>query len=191
MATTRRDFIQLVGLNGLAVAATGCATARPAHAPAVVPQAAPPLGAPGTRSSIIRLSSNENSAGPGPKVLAAMQEAFGIANRYSFRLGRDLNEAIAASAGVGQGQVLLGCGSSEILDAACLAFLSADRGLVTALPTFELPAGRAETLGARIVAVPVDDQLRLDLGQMADRGLTKIRISTALRQLDRLSQRKR
>ena len=69
MATSRRGFIQLLGLNGLAVAATGCATTRPARTPAVAPQPAPPLGAPGTRSALIRLSSNENSAGPGGKVL--------------------------------------------------------------------------------------------------------------------------
>ncbi len=169
MATSRRSFIQLVGLNGLAVAATGCATTRPARTPAVTPQEAPPLGAPGTRSSVIRLSSNENSAGPGAKVLAAMQDSFDVANRYAFRLPSDLTDALAASLGVQPSQVTLGCGSSEILDVAAGAFLGPDRALVTAKPTFELLSGRAQMWGAQVVDVPVDSELRLDLGQMAQR----------------------
>lgn len=168
MATSRRGFIQLVGLNGLAVAATGCATAPPARTPAVTPQV-PPLGAPGTRSSLLRLSSNENSAGPGEKVLAAMQDSFGVANRYAFRLPSDLADAIAASLGVQPSQVALGCGSSEILDSAGAAFLGPGRALVTAMPTFELLSGRAATWGAEVIDVPVDAALKLDLDQMASR----------------------
>ncbi len=169
MATSRRGFIQLVGLNGLAVAAAGCATARPARTPAVAPQEALPLGWPGTRSILIRLGSNENSAGPGANVLAAMQAAFGVANRYAFRLPSDLADAVAASLGVQPSQVTLGCGSSEILDAAACAFLGPHRGLVTAVPTFELLSHRAQGQGAPVVEVPVDSELRLDLGQMAQR----------------------
>lgn len=168
MAATRRHFLQFVGLNGLAVAATGCATAGPTAAPATL-QSAPPLGAPGTRSSLIRLSSNENSAGPGAKVLAAMQESFSIANRYAFRLPSDLTDFLAGALGVEPSQVTLGCGSSEILDAAASAFLAPGRGLVTALPTFELLAGRARAEGVPVVEVPVDSELRLDLDQMARR----------------------
>ena len=169
MATSRRGFIQLVGLNGLAVAAAGCATTSPARTPVAVAQNTPPLGAPGTRSSLIRLSSNENSAGPGEKVLAAVQDSFGVANRYAFRLPSELSEAVAASLGVQGSEVTLACGSSEILDASAAAFLGPDRALVTAMPTFELLSGRAATWGARVVDVPVDGELRLDLEQMAQR----------------------
>ena len=131
MSTSRRGFIQLVGL---AAAASRV-------------EAAQPLGAPGTRSSIIRLSSNENSSGPGPRVMAAIEDAFSLVNRYNFRNAHQLGGAIAPIAGVGADNVILGCGSSEILDAACLAFLRPDLGLLTASPTFELVADRAEQLG--------------------------------------------
>jgi histidinol-phosphate aminotransferase len=166
MATSRRDFIQLVGSGGLAIAAAGCATSSSSRTPSVGP-AAPPLGAPGTRSALLRLSSNENSAGPGEKVLAAMRDAFDVANRYSFRLGGELNDAVAASLGVNPSNVVLGCGSSEILDASVAAFVDANRGLVTASPTFELVAARAQAAGAKVVAPPVDAELRLDLERMA------------------------
>jgi histidinol-phosphate aminotransferase len=163
MATSRRGFIQLVGLNGLAAAA----------APVARLDATQPLGAPGTRSSIIRLSSNENSSGPGPRVIAAIEDAFSLVNRYNFRNARELGGAIAPIAGVGADNVILGCGSSEILDAACLAFLQPDLGLLTASPTFELVSDRAEQLGILSAAVPVDSQLRLDLTQMAERARGK------------------
>ena len=96
-----------------------------------------------------------------------MRDAFDIANRYSFRLGGDLNDAVAESLGVRSSNVVLGCGSSEILDASVAAFVDANRGLVTASPTFELVAGRAQALGANVVAPPVDGDLRLDLERMA------------------------
>ena len=54
MAPSRRDFIQLVGSGSLAIAAGGCATSSASRTPAVGP-AAPPLGAPGTRSALLRL----------------------------------------------------------------------------------------------------------------------------------------
>jgi histidinol-phosphate aminotransferase len=168
MATSRRDFIQLVGLNGLAAAAGGAvASAQTAATPP------PPLGAPGTRSALLRLSSNENSAGPGAGVMAAIEQAFPLVNRYNFRNAHELGGAIAPVVGVAPGNVIMGCGSSEILDAACLAFLRPELGLLTASPTFELVANRAEQLGILSGAVPVDSQLRLDLTQMADQAKGK------------------
>ena len=98
-----------------------------------------------------------------------MQDSFDVANRYAFRLPSDLTDALAASLGVQPSQVTLGCGSSEILDVAATAFLGPDRALVTAKPTFELLSGRAQMWGAQVVDVPVDADLRLDLGQMAQR----------------------
>ena len=68
----------------------------------------------------------------------------------------DTSDAIAAHLGVPRTHVALGCGSSEILEAAVSAFTSRDAGLVTASPTFELPADRARERGAPVVEVRVD-----------------------------------
>jgi histidinol-phosphate aminotransferase len=106
-------------------------------------------------------------------VLSAIQDAFGLVNRYDFRSAHQLAGALAPIVGVAPENIILGCGSTEILDAACLAFLRPDRGLLTALPTFELVANRAEQLGIPSGAVPVDSALRLDLAQMADRAKGK------------------
>jgi histidinol-phosphate aminotransferase len=78
----------------------------------------------------------------------------------------DLRDALAEHLGVPPGEVVTACGSSELLDAAVSAFTTSSRGLVTAAPTFESPSYRAESLGARVTAVPTDAHGRLDLEAM-------------------------
>jgi histidinol-phosphate aminotransferase len=169
MATSlrsRRSFIQFVGLNGLAAAAGSSAPASSASAEKIGPRLISRAAAPG---AMLRLDSNENSSGPGPRVLAAIQDAFGEINRYPFAASQELSAAIAGSLGVPPDQIELGAGSSEILDVAVSTFTAPDRALVTAAPTFEMPANLAHYLGHPVIEVPVTDGLALDLDQMAAR----------------------
>ena len=161
---SRRSFIQFVGLNGLA-AVGSCASASSASAEKVGPYLTARAGARG--GGLLRLDSNENSSGPGPRVLAAIEDAFGEINRYPFAASHELASAIANSLGIQPDQIELGAGSSEILDAAVSTFTAPDRALVTAAPTFEMPANLAQHLGHPVIQVPVTDNLALDLGQMA------------------------
>jgi histidinol-phosphate aminotransferase len=163
MATSRRTFLQLVGANSLAAAALGRTAA------AFAPQARDRSNVATDAAGVIRLSANENSHGPGEKVLAAIQEGFGRVNRYAFQAAGSLQGAIASSLGVRPENVTLGCGSSEILDAAVMTFASPSRGIVTALPTFELVGDLGKHMGVPVLEVPVTSALELDLGQMADK----------------------
>ena len=63
------------------------------------------------------------------------------------RHGRHESTRLPRTLGVPRSHVALGCGSSEILEAAVSAFTSPDAGLLTASPTFELPADRAREDG--------------------------------------------
>jgi histidinol-phosphate/aromatic aminotransferase/cobyric acid decarboxylase-like protein len=63
----------------------------------------------------------------------------------------------------------LGCGSSEILDAAVMAFSEKDHGVVTALPTFELVGDLGKHMGVLVAEVAVTKSLELDLGQMSEK----------------------
>jgi histidinol-phosphate aminotransferase len=162
MELSRRSFVKLVGGGSAGalvmplspVASLIGARGTEARSPSLVP-------------NVIRLDSNENPNGPGQLALNAIRGAFGNANRYPDAYGSDLRAAIAKANGVSVENVVIGCGSTEILHMAVHAFTSPTRALVTASPTFEEPAAYAQTLGAPVRTVRVDDRLRLDLATMA------------------------
>ena len=77
----------------------------------------------GEPSRVIRLNSNENAYGPSEKSVAAMRSALLDANRYPYMEYEPLEESIAKQHGVERKQVLIGCGSTEILRMAGSAFL--------------------------------------------------------------------
>ena len=120
-------------------------------------------GAPGA----IRLNSNENPNGPGAVALAAITGALGEANRYPRDSVVALRAAVATSHGIGTDNVVLGCGSSDILRACVYAFTGPGRALVTSQPSYESPPADAKRMGADVVEVPVTAELKLDLDAMA------------------------
>ena len=125
--------------------------------------ASPRPGAP----SAIRLNSNENPNGPGAVALAAITSALGEANRYPRGAVTALRDAVAASFGLGTDNVVLGCGSSDILRACVYAFTGPNRPLVTSQPGYESPPADAKRVGAAVIEVPVTGDLKLDLDAMA------------------------
>jgi histidinol-phosphate aminotransferase len=160
MPTSRRSFLQLIGAQGLVAASSS---------PRLAQNATRNLMPKANRldPNLLHLDSNENSHGPGSKVLAAIQDAFGRVNRYPFQIQMRIREALAPTLGVSVDQIALGVGSTEILDSAVRAFTTPNRALLTSLPTFELPATRARDLGSPVAEVPVTNALSLDLEQIA------------------------
>ncbi len=117
--------------------------------------------------SVIRLDSNENPNGPGPAALRALQGAFGESNRYPKDSTFPLPKAIAQNFGLKTENVVLGCGSTDILRASVHAFCDSTHGLVTCAPGFETTVEVAKFIGSPIRAVPVTGDLKLDLDAMA------------------------
>jgi histidinol-phosphate aminotransferase len=116
----------------------------------------------------IILSSNENPYGPSPKAIEALVAADSIANRYPDLAEEAIRTAIARHHGVDAGQIVLGCGSSEILLMADLAFTGPGRQVVAAEPTFEAVLDYAKVLRAAPVTVPLTPDFRHDLPKMAE-----------------------
>jgi histidinol-phosphate aminotransferase len=116
----------------------------------------------------IRLDSNENPNGPGQAVLDAIRAMFGEASRYPDTQSADLIATIAQHFNVTPDNVLLGCGSGEILRNSVYAYTAPDLALVSAAPSFEDPVKHTAMTHAPVREVPVDGELRLDLGRMAD-----------------------
>ena len=122
------------------------------------------------RDGPIRLDRNENAYGPSPKAIAAMQEAArDMANRHPEAAADALREAIARAHRVSPDQIVLGCGSSEILRMAAEAFLGTGRTLVAARPSFELMSECARRAGGEAVSVPLTRAYAHDLAAMLAR----------------------
>jgi histidinol-phosphate aminotransferase len=162
MAVSRRGFVRSVGAGGAGVLAGAILGARGAEAWTGSRGQSP---APGT-GNLVRLDSNENPEGPGPRTLDAVRSAFGEASRYPHRAGTDLPDAIARFHNIPRANVLASCGSGEILRIAVEAFVAPARPLVTALPTFETSTRTAQFLKLPLYEIPVNDRLALDLPAM-------------------------
>jgi histidinol-phosphate aminotransferase len=114
----------------------------------------------------VLLNSNENPYGPSAKALEAAAKA--APNRYPDRLEEEVRAAIAKHHGVVREQVILGCGSSEILRMADMAFSAPGKRVVAAEPTFEAVLMFAKVLHADGIKVPLTADFRHDLPKMAD-----------------------
>jgi histidinol-phosphate aminotransferase len=165
MALSRRGFVRTLGVGAAGVFSGALVGARGAEAWQATGGRAPSPGS----GPLVRLDSNENPLGPGPRTVEAIRAALGEASRYPHRAGDSLPEAIARFHAVPKEQVLVACGSGEILRIAVEAFVSPARPLVAALPTFETCTRTAQFLKYPVHEVPVDDHLALDLAAMEDR----------------------
>src|SRR5438067_6170351 len=112
------------------------------------------------------LNSNENAYGPPPKAVAMLQAALGQVNRYPFPRYGELTEEIAALHKVQPNQIVLGCGSTEILRMAATALLGSGKQLVQASPTFEALENYARAVDAAVASVPLTHEYAHDLTAM-------------------------
>jgi histidinol-phosphate aminotransferase len=123
----------------------------------------------------IHLDRNENGYGPSKKAVAAIQETADQISRYpdSARLQSALaNHHSRQRSGAGNAvkpeQIVLGCGSTEVLRMAVSAFLGPGTTLIEAAPTCELMAGFARNAGATVTDVPLRKDHAHDLGAMLE-----------------------
>lgn len=120
-----------------------------------------------TAAKPIRISANENPYGPSPKAKAALDECDGIAARYPDDAHREMSEALAKFHSVRRENILLGCGSGEILRVADVAFVRPGQNAVAAEPTFESVLEYVGVIHADGVKVPLTADHRHDLPRMA------------------------
>jgi histidinol-phosphate aminotransferase len=121
----------------------------------------------GMPPDVVQLNSNENPYGPSAKALEAAERAHGVYNRYPDALEDEAQRAIAKLHGVAPERIVLGCGSSEILQMADAAFTGPGKMALAAEPTFEAVLNYARVLSAEPVKVPLTADFRHDLPKMA------------------------
>jgi histidinol-phosphate aminotransferase len=160
---TRRSFVRTVGIGAAAyIGARG-------RENSIWSALEPSLLA--LEPNTICLASNENPLGPGTTVLDAVKAAFGPTGakpgRYDGSSG-DLIDAIAKKQGVKPENIVLGCGSTQILRSATHLFTAKDKPLVGTIPTYEECAGYAEVMGNPVRPVPLDSEFKIDVDRFAD-----------------------
>jgi histidinol-phosphate aminotransferase len=175
MSISRRTLLRNIGAGAIVGAAApalrGLALA-PAMEAALWGNSAPAQPAPAAGSVLVEpvlLYRNENPYGPSEKVLAAMRESAAGGNRYPRTEYDTLLDRLAALHKVKREQIVLGCGSGEILCMAAMAYLKPGKKLVEAAPTFPALGKLAQTAGIEVADVPLNNRYEHDLPAMFDR----------------------
>ena len=114
----------------------------------------------------VKLASNENPLGPSPLALKAIREAAARVHRYPDSLGYELRQALSERLGFPREQIVLGNGSTEIVEILAKTFLSRERGAVIADQSFIMYPIAVRTMGAPLTLVALKDY-RHDLAAMA------------------------
>ena len=177
MPISRRNFFRHLTVGAAAGAAAPALRAfplPPAMELALWGNSAPAAGSVDVQP--ILLYRNENPYGPSPKALDAMRDAAAGGNRYPRTEYDTLIDKLAALHKVKREQIVLGCGSGEILCMAAMAFLAPGKNLVEGAPTFPALGKLAQTTHVEVADVPLNQRYEHDLPAM----LGKVTPSTGL-----------
>jgi histidinol-phosphate aminotransferase len=107
--------------------------------------------------TIVKLASNENPRGIGPRTRAAIDAALAEVARYPDGNGHELKTALAGRHGVDMAQLVLGNGSNDVLELVALAFLGPGRAAVYSRHAFAVYPLATQARGARAIVVPARD----------------------------------
>ena len=116
---------------------------------------------------VVKLASNEYSGGPFPGVVEAAIEAARHPERYPDNSVAGLRHALAGHHGIAPDSVLVGAGSSELLQNIALAVGGPDTSAVFPTPSFVLYDIVTRLSGARGIAIANDGEHRLDLAGLS------------------------
>jgi len=116
----------------------------------------------GEYDSLVKLCFNENPYGPPKSVLDAMSGALKYANRYMSPDGGVL-DAIASLHGVDSEHVMLGDGSSEVLDIIGTTFLAGHKKVVGVEPSYGSVYEHATGLNTDSIRLPLRADFHQDI----------------------------
>jgi histidinol-phosphate aminotransferase len=103
---------------------------------------------------IVKLASNENPRGIGPRTRAAIEAALDDLARYPDGNGFELKDALSRRYGVGMDSIVLGNGSNDVLELVAMAFLGAGSSAVYSQHSFAVYPLATQARGARGINVP-------------------------------------
>jgi histidinol-phosphate aminotransferase len=161
LAVTRRSMFGAAG-SAAALSLVGAPGRGLAAAPA---RAADPFA---PRPGVAMLARNENPYGPSPAALKAIAELASSGCYYANGGEAYLRDMIAERHGLSPDHVLIGSGSTEVLNAATMEMTAGPAGGHILAPAlfFDPPVRYAEGKGAKVVRVPLAADMGIDLDAM-------------------------
>jgi histidinol-phosphate aminotransferase len=156
-AVSRRT---LFGIGGGATLALASAPAR-----ALAPPPPPPADPFAPPEGVAFLARNENPYGPSPRAKQAVADLCGSGCYYASGGEDRLAAMIAEANGLTPDHVLIGAGSSEVLNCATMG-LTGGGHILSADLTFDPPVRYAEAKGVAVKRVPLAPDMQVDLAAM-------------------------
>ncbi len=116
--------------------------------------------------NIILLNSNENAYGPSPAARKAILQTYLGSNRYPDDYISPLKNKIASHWNVGEENILLGAGSSDIIGLACQHVAKAKGHIITTEPSYKVWNNQASAFGLSFKKNPLPRKGKTDLGKL-------------------------
>ena len=117
---------------------------------------------------LVKLASNENSTGPSPEALKAIEEDLDNICRYPDPSCTELKRALAERLGVTEGMITLSNGCDNIIHMIAAAFVNEGDEVIMAEPSFPVYESVTRIMGGRPVPVTLKNHTH-DLEEMAKR----------------------
>ena len=111
---------------------------------------------------IIRLMSNENLLAPSENVLQAIVEAARLGNLYPGS-GPELRKRLGEAAGLTGDHVVLGNGSTDVINFVAHTFVAPGDEVVIPVPTFPMYEARVRVAGGTVIQVPMKPDFTWDM----------------------------
>jgi histidinol-phosphate aminotransferase len=111
---------------------------------------------------IVRMMSNENLLGPSENVLQAIVDASRLGNLYPGS-GPELRKKLGEAAGLTGENVVLGNGSTDVINFVAHTFVAPGDEVVIPVPTFPMYEARVKVAGGKVVQVPMKPDFTWDI----------------------------
>ncbi len=160
--TTLLSRRTLFGAGGATMLAL--ASSPPRALATAPPSIADPFSPPAGTAFLAR---NENPFGPSPRALAAIADMASRGCYYANGGETRLAAMIAERHGLTPAHVLIGSGSTEVLNCATMALAGSEGHILVPDLFFDPPVRYAEGKGAKVVRVPLAADMGIDLPAMA------------------------
>lgn len=166
----RRNWLRNAGLIGAGLATAPAIMAKPSQAPTwyegVRSWERSLAFTPRMQGLNARLLANENPYGPSPMARLAIMEAVNEGNRYGHADAARLIDMLAEKEGVSKEQIMLGPGSTDILEKTAIVLFRNGGNVVSADPAYMSLIKTAQSFGATWKSVPCKSDWSHDLEGM-------------------------